>query len=87
MVVQQLDPSFGGQPHQETNKTLCSASRLHSRLAAVSSTNTKEAIEGKVGPTRRKPRRHGVPADSSASLQRVLAAGCSSAWGGSGEGS
>lgn len=53
----------------------------------VSSTNTKEAIEGKTGPTRRKPRRHWVSADSSASPKRVLAAGCSPAWGDSGEGS
>lgn len=51
MVVQLLDPSFWDQPHQETNKTLCSASRLHSRPAMASSTNTKEEIEGKAGPT------------------------------------
>lgn len=67
MVVQLLDPSFWGQPHQETKKTLCSASRLHSRPAMVSSTNTKEAIEGKAGPTRRKPHSCWVSADSSAS--------------------
>lgn len=64
MVVQLLDPSFWDQPHQETNKTLCSASHLHSRPAMVSSTNTKEEIEGKAGPTRGKPHSHWVSADA-----------------------
>lgn len=67
VVVQLLDPSFWGQPHQETTKPLCSASRLCSSPAVVSSTNTKEAIEGKASPAGRKPQRCQVPADSSTS--------------------
>lgn len=45
----------------------CSARCLHSRPSMVSSTNTKEAIEGKAVPTRRKPHRRWVPADFSSS--------------------
>lgn len=65
------DPDAGshilGSTTPGNQQNPCSARCLHSRPSMVSSTNTKEAIEGKAVPTRRKPRRRRVPADSSSS--------------------